>query len=585
MRKAGELIAGRYKILKKLGEGGMSVVYLAVNEKVNKHWAIKEVKKEGVENFEVVHQRLLAEAEILTRLHHPNLPDIVDIIEEEESFLLVMDYIEGRELESIVQQYGPQEQEKVIKWGQQLCDLLSYLHSQNPPIIYRDMKPSNIILQEDGKIVLIDFGTARELKESQTEDTICLGTSGYAAPEQYEGYGQTDMRTDIYCLGVTLYYLLTGHNPVCKPYEIYPIRYWNANLSSGLESIILKCTRKNPSKRYQSCEELRQALFHYYELDVEYQKSQKMQKGILFCFSILAIAFGLLGVAFYKEEKEFVNRIYEDYLYEAQSQTEKEQCWAYYQAAITLNPQNSKAYKELLETFLWRDNEEQEQVQDYSVCFFSEEEEAFIRKILRAERRGKKTNEDYLKLRKREYESFAYDLGVAYFYSYNGIGNKAVAEKWLKIAGEGRPSKKLQKYKIKKAQKLWKIASYYEQLGMYHQGGDVGISYRDYWEDLIEIVNYEKKNSEYSQDLLFSYKELLSQIIVSVSKFVKAGISKAEIQKQLKEIEEVLDQMKIEKSSANALYEEEIKRILCENLPAAYQSIEAAFEGEVGEYE
>lgn len=578
-RKTGELIAGRYKILKKLGEGGMSVVYLAVNEKVNKYWAIKEVKKEGVENFEIIHQGLLAEVDILKKLHHPNLPDIADIIEEKESFLLVMDYIEGRELESIVQQYGPQNQEDVVKWGEQLCDVLSYLHSQKPPIIYRDMKPSNIMLQKDGKVVLIDFGTAREFKESQAEDTVCLGTCGYAAPEQYKGQGQTDMRTDIYCLGVTLYYLLTGHNPVCKPYEIYPIRYWNSNLSSGLEAIILKCTRKNPSKRYQSCEELRQALSHYYQLDIEYQKSQKVRKGILFCFLILTIAFGSLSFAFYKEEKDFVNSVYEDYLYEAQRQKEERQRWACYQTAITLNPKNSKAYKALLETFLWRDNEEQEKVQGYSVCFFSEKEEAFIRKMLRSTRKGKKRNEEYLKAYKREYQSFAYDLGIAYFYSYNGTGNKAAAEKWLKIAGEGKPSKKLQKHKIIKAQKLWKIASYYDQLGMYHQGGDVGISYKDYWGDLIEIVNYEKGNPEYSRDLLFSYKELLSQIITSASTFVKAGVSKAEMQNQLKEIEEVLEQMKIEKSDANVLYEEEMKRTLCENLPAAYHSIEAAFEG------
>ncbi len=557
----------------------MSVVYLVVNEKVNKHWAIKEVKKEGVENFEAVHQGLLAEADILKKLHHPNLPDIVDIIEGEETFLLVMDYIEGRELESIVQEYGPQKQEDVVKWGKQLCDVLSYLHSQEPPIIYRDMKPANIMLQKDGKVVLIDFGTAREFKESQTEDTVCLGTYGYAAPEQYKGQGQTDIRTDIYCLGVTLYYLLTGHNPVCKPYEIYPIRYWNSNLSSGLEAIILKCTRKNPSKRYQSCEELRQELFHYYELDIEYQKSQKVRKGILFGFSILTIAFGVLSFAFYKEEKDLVNSVYEDCLYEAQRQREEKQYRACYQVAITLNPKNSRAYKALLETFLWRDNEEQEEVQDYSVCFFSEKEEEFIRKMLGITREGKKRNEEYLKSRKREYESFAYDLGIAYFYSYNGTGNKAAAEKWLKIAGEGKPSGELQESEIIRAQKLWKIAAYYEQLGMYHQGGDVRISYKDYWGDLIEIVNHEKKNAEYSRDLLFSYKELLSQMITSASRFVKAGVSKAEMEKQLKEIEEVLYRMKIEKGSANAVCEEEMKRTLCENLPAAHHSIEAAFEG------
>lgn len=585
MRKTGELIDGRYKILRKLGEGGMSVVYLAVNEKVNKHWAIKEVKKEGVENFETVHQRLLTEADILKRLHHPNLPDIVDIIENEETFLLVMDYIEGRQLESIVQEYGPQKEETVVNWGKQLCDVLSYLHSQNPPIIYRDMKPANVMVQKDGKVVLIDFGTAREFKESQAEDTLCLGTCGYAAPEQYKGQGQSDIRTDIYCLGVTLYYLLTGHNPICKPYEIYPIRYWNTNLSSGLEMIILKCTRKNPSKRYQSCEELQQELSHYYKLDIEYQKSQKIKKLMLFCFLGLTIVSGFLSLVFYREEKELVKNAYEDCLYEAQRQREKEQYQVWYQAAITLNPKDSRAYKALLETFLWKDNEEQEELQGYSVCFFSEKEEKFIREMLGITKEGNKRNEEYLKSRKREYESFAYTLGLAYFYSYNGTGNKAAAEKWLKIAGEGKPSQGLQEAEIIRAQKLWKIASYYDRLGMYHQGGDVRISYKDYWGDLTEIVKHEKKNRYKSKDLLFAYKEILSQMITSAFQFARAGVTKAEMEKQLREIEEGLDAMKIEKGSANAVYEEEMKRNLCENLSAAHHSIEAAFEEGSGENE
>mgnify|MGYP001470530738 FL=1 len=585
MRKIGELIDGRYKILRKLGEGGMSVVYLAVNEKVNKHWAIKEVKKEGVENFETVHQRLLTEADILKRLHHPNLPDIVDIIENEETFLLVMDYIEGRQLESIVQEYGPQKEETVVNWGKQLCDVLSYLHSQNPPIIYRDMKPANVMVQKDGKVVLIDFGTAREFKESQAEDTLCLGTCGYAAPEQYKGQGQSDIRTDIYCLGVTLYYLLTGHNPICKPYEIYPIRYWNTNLSSGLEMIILKCTRKNPSKRYQSCEELQQELSHYYKLDIEYQKSQKIKKLMLFCFLGLTIVSGFLSLVFYREEKELVKNAYEDCLYEAQRQRGKEQYQACYQAAITLNPKDSRAYKALLETFLWKDNEEQEELQGYSVCFFSEKEEKFIREMLGITKEGNKRNEEYLKSRKREYESFAYILGLAYFYSYNGTGNKAAAEKWLKIAGEGKPPQGLQEAEIIRAQKLWKIASYYDWLGMYHQGGDVRISYKDYWGDLTEIVKHEKKNRYKSKDLLFAYKEILSQMITSAFQFARAGVTKAEMEKQLREIEEGLDAMKIEKGSANAVYEEEMKRNLCENLSAAHHSIEAAFEEGSGENE
>ena len=256
MLEIGSLVDGKYKILNKIGQGGMSVVYLAMNERANKQWAIKEVRKDGVQNFEVVKQGLIAETEMLKKLSHPNLPSIIDVIDGDGTFLIVMDYIEGRHLESVAKEYGAQSQEDVIEWAKQLCDVLSYLHSRKPPIIYRDMKPSNVMLKPDGKVMLIDFGTAREFKENSVADTTCLGTQGYAAPEQYGGHGQTDARTDIYCLGATLYHLLTGHNPSEPPYEMYPIRYWNPDLSSGLEEIILKCTQKNPDRRYQNMAQL-----------------------------------------------------------------------------------------------------------------------------------------------------------------------------------------------------------------------------------------------------------------------------------------------------------------------------------------
>ena len=151
-----------------------------------------------MKNFDVVKQGLTVETDLLKKLHHPNLPSIIDVIDGDGTFLIVMDYIEGRHLESVIQEYGAQNQEDVIEWAKQLCDVLAYLHSRIQPVIYRDMKPSNIMLKPDGKVMLIDFGTAREFKETSVADTTCLGTQGYAAPEQKGGQGQPDDRTDIY---------------------------------------------------------------------------------------------------------------------------------------------------------------------------------------------------------------------------------------------------------------------------------------------------------------------------------------------------------------------------------------------------
>ena len=293
MLEVGSLVDGKYKILRVVGKGGMSVVYQAVNEKANKIWAIKEVRKDGVQNFEVVKQNLVVETDLLKRLSHPNLPSIIDVIDGDGSFLIVMDYIEGNSLNKALEN-GPQSQDDVIEWSKQLCDVLGYLHSRKPPIIYRDMKPANVMLKPDGKVSLIDFGTAREFKSAAVEDTTCLGTQGYAAPEQYGGHGQTDARTDIYCLGATMYHLVTGHNPSTPPYEMYPIRQWNPELSSGLEQIIIKCTQRNPEDRYQSCAELLYALDHYRDLDDEVTRKRNL-KWKLFIASVITTFVMLIG--------------------------------------------------------------------------------------------------------------------------------------------------------------------------------------------------------------------------------------------------------------------------------------------------
>ena len=296
MLEIGSLVDGKYKILNKVGQGGMSVVYLAMNEKANKQWAVKEVRKDGIKDFEVVKQGLVAETDILKKLNHPHLPSIIDVIDTDDSFIIIMDYIQGNSLNKALDEYGAQPQEYVIDWAKQLCDVLGYLHTRTPAIIYRDMKPANVMLKPDGNVTLIDFGTAREFKEKNLADTTCLGTVGYAAPEQFGGMGQTDARTDIYCLGATLYHLVTGMNPCEPPYEIKPIREINPSLSSGLERIIQKCTQRDPNDRYQSAAELMYALEHYEEIDDIYRKKQKKKFGLFLTTCVLTVVFAITSL-------------------------------------------------------------------------------------------------------------------------------------------------------------------------------------------------------------------------------------------------------------------------------------------------
>lgn len=284
MAKIGnEIIDSKYEILKLLNTGGMnSAIYLALDKKLNRQWAIKKVRKSSSQTTSM----LMAEASIMKNLDHPMLPRIVGIEEDPKFFYIIMDFVQGENLKTVVTSSGPQAQDTVVSWGIKLCDVLTYLHGKG--IVYRDMKPANIMLSPDGNIKLIDFGIAREYKENASEDTTALGTEGYAAPEQYEGKGQTDARTDVYGMGITLFQLLTGVNPSSYQENIFSIRLQNPNLSSGLDKIILKCTNKDPRKRYQSTEELKKALLNYRKLDDKFLKKQK--KVIKKFFTLLGLS-------------------------------------------------------------------------------------------------------------------------------------------------------------------------------------------------------------------------------------------------------------------------------------------------------
>lgn len=282
-RIGNEIIDSKYEILKLLNTGGMnSAIYLALDKKLNRQWAIKKVRKSSSQTTSM----LMAEASIMKNLDHPMLPRIVGIEEDPKFFYIIMDFVQGENLKTVVASSGPQAQDTVVSWGVKLCDALTYLHGKG--IVYRDMKPANIMLSPDGNIKLIDFGIAREYKENASEDTTALGTEGYAAPEQYEGKGQTDARTDVYGMGITLFQLLTGVNPSSYQENIFSIRLQNPNLSSGLDKIILKCTNKDPKKRYQSTEELKKALLNYRKLDDKFLKKQK--KVIKKFFTLLGLS-------------------------------------------------------------------------------------------------------------------------------------------------------------------------------------------------------------------------------------------------------------------------------------------------------
>lgn len=361
MLEIGSLLDGKYKILNKIGQGGMSVVYLAMNEKANKQWAIKEMRKEKNKNYEIMKQSLITETNLLKELKHPYLPSIADIIESDDTIIIVMDYVEGRPLSDILTEEGTIEEDKVADYAIQLCDVLDYLHSQKPPIIYRDLKPANIMLRPDGKITLIDFGTARKYNYDSVADTTCLGTIGYAAPEQFAGetLRQTDARTDIYNLGATMYHLLTGVNPSEPPYELYPIRRWDESLSNGLEKIILRATRKDPDKRFNDCKEMSYALQHFRDLDDSYIATQKKKMFLFAASLILSFTFFSMAIVVNGMEKREISKVYNNYLSEAalkiastgSKNVVDTDILKLFQDAINVSPNSTEAYIRMLDYY------------------------------------------------------------------------------------------------------------------------------------------------------------------------------------------------------------------------------------------
>jgi serine/threonine-protein kinase len=271
----------------------MSVVYLAMDKRLNKQWAVKEYRQDS-QFQQLAKESLLKEASLMKKLDHPRLPRIVDIIDNGNTIYIIMDYIEGEPFNKILDAYGAQPQEAVVEWGKQLAEVLDYLHTLSPVVVYRDMKPANIMLKPDNTIRLFDFGIAKEIEEDADGGTT-VGTRGYAAPEQFSRGARIDGRTDIYALGVTLYHLVTGKNPAEPPYELYPIRHWDPSLSSGLEWLIQKCTQLNPNDRYQSCAEVTYVLENLDKFESAYKSKLKRKLNIFIASVALTVVFALVG--------------------------------------------------------------------------------------------------------------------------------------------------------------------------------------------------------------------------------------------------------------------------------------------------
>ncbi len=539
MLQIGSVIDGKYKILNEIGHGGMSTVYLAINEKANKPWAVKEVRKSLNRDFNLLRQSLIMETDLLKKLNHPNLPSIIDVIDSDENFLIVMDYIEGNTLERLLAEEGAQPQDKVVRWALQLCDVLDYLHTRPMPVIYRDMKPSNIMVKSDGNVVLIDFGTAREFKEHNVQDTCCLGTNGYAAPEQFGGMGQTDARTDIYCLGTTLYHLVTGHNPSEPPYEIYPITKWDPGLSTGLERIIQKCTQKNPQDRYQTVAQLRFDLEHYTDLELQ---AQRRYRGRLRLFGaavgaslVCAVTgFGFTAAAGRKQGSE-----YQQLMHMAEISSDALEACRLYLDAAAVDEGRSDAYSGFYRRML-------------EDGVFSDEEEALFLKL------GISTQRYLQNFQKKNpggYADFCYDMGNAYWYYYEHEENRqSRAASWFQIAMDCYEDDASRASEYKRCRLYVELGDFYKNvIASQIDGTDAGM-YGAYWQSLTKLKALNDAEPDREIITLRIYREIATRAVEYAKYFMEDGVQSGEILQMLQEIE--ADMQRMEQGATSAVQQE-----------------------------
>lgn len=274
--KMGDILQDRYCIVSLIGQGGSGSVYLAQDLRLEgKYWAIKETLVD-----DAVSKQIIAEAKILAQLDHPCLPQVVDwfTLPSHGYLYLVRDYIRGMTLLELFESEGrtlPYEQ--IIDYAIQICDVLHYLHSQpNQPIIYRDLKPANVIINENDDIKLIDFGIARVYKTDQHEDTVQIGTIGFAAPEQFENV-QTDERSDLFSLGAMMYFLLSGGRYIYSTHN--PLEHLKGDTPKKLIECIHILIQKNPDQRYQSALEVKNVLM---DILGNHQRKNRLHSSILF---------------------------------------------------------------------------------------------------------------------------------------------------------------------------------------------------------------------------------------------------------------------------------------------------------------
>ena len=453
----GYLVKGQYEVEKCIHSKGMANVYIVRDTVLNKRWCMKEVIKSNSGKKEIEYVALLQESRILRSLNHSGIPRITMTSEDGDSLILIEDFIEGSTLAQIISKRGPLRQDMALNIMKQLVQIVIYLHGLKTPVLYRDMKPDNVMIQgSDGSVKLLDYGTGVVIDhEGKKPDGYSMGTDGFAAPEQKKKDLPCDLRSDIYGLGMTFYNMMTGISPFkTKREDLRPVRALNPAVTIGMERIINKCIEENPDDRYQSCIELLYDLQNINWLDDNYRK--KAKRKVRITFGILALAVLLILTSFipYFSNKAEDLREYNN----AVAVAEQSGLVKDYDAALRLNALELRPYFGLVNA-IKSDGE-----------FTLEEEEVLLRYV----------NPNLSTLKNMgDYGKLAFEIGKLYWFYYSDSGTIR-SVRWFEDATN-------RGYNAESAQVYYNIGVFDRDIKTSITEADDAGMYSEYWNNLKEV--------------------------------------------------------------------------------------------------
>lgn len=553
MLQIGSILDDKYEILHRIGKGGTAKVYLAMNTKMNQQWVVKEVSRK-IGKTKV--KQVLDEARLMMEFDHPAIPRIVDIHDDDpDAVYIIMDYISGQSLAKFIKENGLQPQKQVEAWGLQICDVFDYLHTKENPVVYHDLKPGNLILkQPENNLKLIDFGEARKLVNGQA--TGGGFTPGYAAPEQLKNLSpttdkngkiisrryrdnivgvpefeidsilenRTDERSDIYCIGTTMYRLLTGAFPPILPEQIGSVRerFPELDITNGMDNIIQKCTEIDPDDRFQSIQELKKALIDIDLWDSKYLGRMYHKIKIFAAVCVMCVALLVGGIACNRISAHVKNQNY-DILISTDAGVDYETKLANYIEAIQIDGSDPRAYSKLLNAYI--ENE----------SFGDVESQQFISLY--------NANKPNFDMTSKEILDLNFEIGRSYFNLYTGGGNSfrdrlqkaSIYFGYIHDNSQGS----YENYSI--CESYYTLCNFYSRFVLNKQGGTFEAEQQDY-EEMLDVIKpcLNDMNTYQSSDSAYVHfemeKELLNMIDSNITGFVQRGVNQTTVETAIQEI-------------------------------------------------